>query len=225
MIFENREHAGRLLAVELSKLKLDKKSAVIAAIPRGGVAVGVVIAKELALPLTALVVKKLGAPTNPELAIGAIGSFGTPVLDRWLIAELGIRRDWLKREIRTKKREAAAREKFLGVTPSEDLFGDKVVIVVDDGLATGQTAKAAAKILRQLAASKLILAVPCAAPVTLDKLADNFDEIICLERDPSLEAVGQFYHDFRPVEDEEVKDILVQSSRQKGGQAKLKVQN
>lgn len=213
MVFENREHVGRLLAVELSKLKLDKKSTVVAAIPRGGVAVGVVIAKELALLLTALVVKKLGAPTNQELAIGAIGSFGTPVLDRWLIAELGVRRDWLKREIRTKKREAAAREKFLGVTPSEDLFGDKVVIVVDDGLATGQTAKAAAKILRQLAASKLILAVPVAAPSTIDLLRSDFDQIVCLVEDPNLTAVGQYYRDFRPVEDEEVKKILSRNER------------
>lgn len=208
MIFSDRQEAGALLADEISKLKLDFKNVTVAAIPRGGIVVGAAVAARLSVPLRALVVKKLGAPTNPELAIGAVTSHGAPVLDRWMISELGVSGDFLQKEIRTKKKEAAVREKFLGSVPSEEEFRDKAVIVVDDGLATGQTAKAAAKILRQYNVSSLILAVPCATPATVDLLKDDFDQIVCLVRDVNLEAVGQYYRDFHPVEDEEAKQIL-----------------
>ncbi|MBI3282541.1 phosphoribosyltransferase [Candidatus Curtissbacteria bacterium] len=209
--FDNREHAGRLLGDETSKLKLDLQNTVVAAIPRGGIMVAAAVRARLGVPFTALVIKKLGAPANPELAIGAVGAHGSPVLDRWLISELSVPADWLKKEIRTKRKEAAAREKFLGAGSREEEFMGKTVIVVDDGLATGQTAKAAAKILRQYGASGLILAVPCANPSTIDLLRDDFDQIICLIADPNLEAVGQFYIDFRPVEDKEAKQLLATS--------------
>ena len=206
--FDNREHAGKLLADEILQLKLDLDNTIVAAVPRGGVVVGAQVAKSLGVALTALVIKKLGAPANPELAIGAVASHGPPVLDRWLIAELGVSGDWLKREVRTKRREAHVREKFLGVELLGDQFKGRIVIVVDDGLATGQTVRAAAKILRQARAGELILAVPCANPSTIDLLKDDFDRIVCLVPDPNLEAVGQYYRDFRPVEDEEAKDLL-----------------
>lgn len=207
-IFDNREQAGELLATEISKLKLSLMNVTVVAIPRGGVVVGAAISRKLGVPLTVLAIKKLGAPTNPELAIGAVASHGEPVLDRWLIADLGISGDFVKKEVRTKRREAAAREKFLGLALVRSEFEDKVVVVVDDGLATGQTAKAAAKILRQNKVSKLILAVPCASPVTVDFLKDDYDQIVCLIEDPNLEAVGQYYRDFRPVADSEVKELL-----------------
>lgn len=208
MIFSDRQEAGALLADEISKLKLDFKNVIVAAVPRGGIVVGAAVAARLSVPLTALVVKKLGAPSNPELAIGAVASHGAPVLDRWMISELGVSGDFLQKEIRTKKKEAAAREKFLGTTPSEEEFRGKTVIVTDDGLATGQTAKAAAKIIRRYKVSRLILAVPCATPATVNLLKDDFDQIVCLIRDVNLEAVGKYYRDFHPVEDEEAKQIL-----------------
>lgn len=212
MIFSGRQEAGALLADEISKLKLDFKNVTVAAIPRGGIVVGAAVAARLSVPLRALVVKKLGAPTNPELAIGAVASHGAPVLDRWMISELGISGDFLQKEIRTKKKEAAVREKFLGSVQSEEEFKGKTVVVVDDGLATGQTVKAAAKILRQFKVSSLILAVPCATPSTVDLLKDDFDQIVCLMRDPNFEAVGQYYRDFRPVSDQQAKEILEKAS-------------
>ena len=211
MVFENREQAGHLLAKEISRLKLSKNETVVAAIPRGGVAVGKAISGQLGFALSVVVVKKLGAPQNPELAIGATASFGKPVLDHWLIRDLDVSRDWLKKEIIKKRKEAQERENYLGVKIPDKLFRDKVVIVVDDGLATGQTAKAASRVVRQFGAREVILAIPCAAPVTVNSVKEDFDKIIVLEKSDDFAAVGQFYNDFRPVSDEEVKSILAQN--------------
>ncbi len=211
MIFENRYQAGILLAEKLQSKKLSPKNSTIASIPRGGVVVGEAIAKTLSIPHVAMVIKKLGAPANPELAVGATASFGKSILDRWLIADLSIPKDYLKREILKKRKEAKSRERLLGTSATYEKYKNKIVVVVDDGLATGQTAKAAAKIIRAFGPKNLILAVPCAAPVTLESIKDDYDEIICLEVSQDLFAVGQFYRDFRPVTDSEVKLILTSS--------------
>ena len=208
MIFADRIHAGEVLADELTKLKLNSKESVVAAIPRGGVIVGWVIAQRLKIPLTVVVIKKIGAPFNSELAIGAVASHGAPVLDYSLIAELGVSKDYLKKETIKKRREAKTREKLLGCEISEDQFRDKTVIVVDDGLATGQTAKAATKIIAAFGPQKLILAVACASPQALDLLSESYDKVICPAISADFMAVGQFYRDFRPVDDEQVKVII-----------------
>ena len=208
MIFENRNQAGKILAKELSKLKLNCKKSIIVAIPRGGVVVGKAISQTLSVPLTVIVIKKLGAPFNAELAIGATASRGRPVLDRWLIRDLKVSPDYLKKEILKKKKEAVSRERYLNVRLDEKIFSGKDVIVVDDGLATGQTAKAACYVIRQFQPSGIILAVPCAAPSAIDLVKEVYDKVVCLEVDPELVAVGQFYRDFRPIEDEEVATIL-----------------
>ena len=208
MIFENRIHAGEILAKNLAKLKLDPQKSTVAAIPRGGVLVGEVIASKLKIPLTVIVIKKLGAPFNPELAIGATAAHGKPVLDRWLIADLNVSGDYLKKEIIKKKKEAAAREKNLGIVLEPGQYQDKAVIIVDDGVATGQTVRAGAKIIRTFKPAKLYLAVGCASPQVIDQLHEDFDKIICPAISADLMAVGQFYRDFRPVEDEEVKFLL-----------------
>src|SRR3989344_1039148 len=140
MVFANRSEAGELLAREFKKRNLNFSQTLIIAIPRGGILVAGEIAAALNSALTVLVIKKLGAPNNRELAIGATASFGKPVLDRWLIADLNVSGDYLKKETVTKKKEAKAREKFLGVETDPERFRGRVVIVVDDGLATGQTA-------------------------------------------------------------------------------------
>ena len=208
MIFESRRQAGELLAKRLSKLKLSPIKTLIVGIPRGGVVVAQAVAASLSLPLGVIVIKKLGAPLNVELAIGATAAHGEPVLDRWFIGDLHVSSLYLKKELLKKRKEARAREKLLGVENFEGRFRGKTVVVVDDGLATGQTARAAAKILKQFGAGALILAVPCAAPSTLEQVSQDYDKVICLEASEDFAAVGQFYRDFRPVSDGEVKAIL-----------------
>ncbi len=212
MIFQDRREAGELLAKELLKKKLVGSKFLVASIPRGGVVVGNEIASKLKLAHTVLVVKKLGAPYNSELAIGATASFGRPVLDRWLIRDLSVSRDYLKKETATKKKEARSREKLLGISLNGAKFKGKSVIVADDGIATGQTMKMAAKILRQFGTSRIILAVGCMPSANVEEVKKDFDEVICPCVSSDFMAVGQFYRDFRKVEDAEVKDILDESS-------------
>lgn len=207
MIFQNRAHAGEVLARELLRLKLNLKKTIVAAIPRGGVVVGDIIAKTLKIPMRALVVKKIGAPYNSELAIGATASRGMAVYDWGLISELSVPKDYLARETAKKRKEARVREQFLGGGVWGEFKG-KNVVVVDDGLATGQTASAAAKIIRAFGPAKLILAVACASPGALELIGPSYDQVICPEISGDFMAVGQFYRDFRPIEDTEVKAII-----------------
>src|SRR3989344_2869123 len=139
MIFNDRFHAGKILDQRLLKLKLNLKNTTVVAIPRGGVAVAVEVAETLGVPVYPLVIKKIGAPANPELAIGACASWGKPVWDRWLIADLKISADYLKKEAHYKRREAQTREKFLNVQVSPEKIKNKIAVVVDNGLETGQT--------------------------------------------------------------------------------------
>jgi len=211
MIFNDRQDAGKILAQSLAKLKLNQKNTIVAAIPRGGIVVGLEVADLLNVPLFPLVIKKIGAPNNPELAIGACASWGKPTLDRWLIADLKIGKDYVKKEYLNKKREAKAREKFLNVEISPEKFRDKIVIVTDDGLATGQTVIAAAKIIKAFGPKELILAIPCGSPSVLEKVQADYDKVICAQQSEDFWAVGQFYKDFRPVSDEEVRQLIAKS--------------
>jgi len=212
MIFADRHEAGKKLSEKLSRQKRGSSKLVVVAIPRGGVVVGEEIALSLNLPLVVIVIKKIGAPANAELAIGATASFGAPVLDRWLVRDLNIGKDYIKKEVATKKKEAKSREKFLGIKLLPEKFKNKAVIVVDDGLATGQTAKMAARVLKRFKVSKIILAVPCAAPSVIEEMQKEYDRVLCLEVSGEFLAVGQFYRDFKPVDDGQVKEILARSA-------------
>lgn len=212
MIFEDRSQAGKLLGKKLASYPLNRSKTVVVGITRGGVPVALEVAKRFKVPLVPLVIKKLSAPQEVELAIGATASFGKPVLDQWLIADLNIGADYLKKETLKKRKEAKSLEKTLGSGLSKVNFKGREIILVDDGVATGQTMKAAAKILRELGAAKIILAAPCGFSEVVERIRDSFDDIVILTLDGMFGAVGQFYKDFGQVNTEELKKMLADFS-------------
>lgn len=209
-MFKNREEAGILLAEKLKELKLDKE-AVVLAIPRGGVVVGETIARNLKIPLTLVVVKKLGAPGNSELAIGAIAPDNICYLDWRLITSLDVGKEYLNEEIKRKSREVEERRIKYQVSSVKNQEY-RQTILVDDGIATGATTLAAIKYIKLVNPKpfnpKIILAVPVIAKRVYDRLKSEIDEIIALEVSDDFFAVGQFYRNFEQVTDEEVIKIL-----------------
>lgn len=217
-MFKNRVEAGRLLSDKLIKYRGNTKTAVLS-IPRGGIVVGQELAKNLNLPLTYVVVKKLRAPGNPELAIGALAPDGVKVIDWELALKIGVEQEYLDEEIERKQKEVEERtEKFLERSNlrggSTSLKDKNFIILTDDGVATGATVLAAIKYIKNLKPTtynlspKIILAVPVVAKDTFDKLKSEVDEIIALEIPDSFSAVGQFYEEFPQVTDEEVIKML-----------------
>lgn len=212
-MFINRVDAGRQLAEKLLGYK-NIKNGLVLAIPRGGVETGYVIAGKLKLPLDVLVVRKIGAPENEELAIGAVGPPRgknpkcVVVWDKDLCLRLGVDEAW-KREIEIEKEKEVVQRisKFRGEKKTLNVKG-KIIILVDDGIATGATVEAAIVWLKAMSAKQIILAVPVAAQDTWGKLAGLVDEAIALETPGDFAAVGQFYDNFQPVTDERVKELL-----------------
>jgi len=210
MIFPNRFEAGKKLASKLlTTLDLTPNSSlVVLAIPRGGVIIGSQLSSVLKCPLEVIMTKKIGAPGNPELAIGAVGPIGKPVIDETLAARLGADENYLKSKILNLKSELANRfREYRGNKPTLDLK-NKVVVITDDGVATGSTMKAAIEIIRQESPQKIIVAVPVIAKDTLKEIENLADEVIYLKAPDLFFAVGQFYQDFKQVTDEEVKELL-----------------
>lgn len=203
-MFKNRKEAGQLLAKELSKYK-NKKNVLVLAIPRGGVVTGYEIAKNLNSDLDIIVIKKIGFPTNPELALGA-ASLDSYYLNEELVKNAP--KEYLEEAIKTKQKEAKEKYELLRKGKSSFSVKDKIVILTDDGVATGTTISLAIQILKKQKPEKLILAIPVAPSETVPKLKKLVDEIVCLDQPQNLMAVGQFYEDFTQVEDEEVKKIL-----------------
>lgn len=204
-MFLNREEAGIRLALKLSKEKLPKNSIVIS-IPRGGVIVGKTISEVLGFPLQLLLVKKIAAPQNPELAVGATGSDGIVFWDEKLIDYLEMSEKEREEAISDTIRTIKEREESLGIRPPK--VRGKITLVVDDGVATGATTIASSMILRKLGSKKVILATPVISKRTKKELQKYFDRVISVETPRDFQAVGQFYRDFPQVEDEEVKEIL-----------------
>lgn len=212
-MFQNREEAGILLAEKIKKINLPKKTLVVA-IPRGGVIVGKQIAQKLSLPLSILPVKKLGAPGNPELAIGAITISNTKYVD-WEIAERnGADKEYIAKVIKEKKRELEEKsKKFEFLTSKLPLSDFTTFILTDDGVATGATTKVAIQHLREKAKLagqnfKIILAVPVIAKDTFKKIKSEVEEIVALTIPDYFGAVGEFYREFAQVSDEEVIELL-----------------
>ena len=206
-MFKDRVEAGKRLAEKLKKYK-NKKEVIVLAVPRGGVIVGREVADFLGCPLDVCVTKKLGAPNQPELAVGAVGPGGVWVVDERIAQSTGADEKYLKRETEIKTEEIKRRMEEYRKGKKELNLKSRVVILVDDGIATGATMEAAAKWLRQKKVNKIALAVPVAPPDSIQKLKKLFDEVVCLETPWSFFAVGQFYDEFGQTTDEEVMELL-----------------
>jgi putative phosphoribosyl transferase len=204
--FADRREAGRLLAERLAPLAEERP--VVVALPRGGVPVATEVATALGAPLEVLVVRKLGAPHNPEYGIGAIAEGRTLVVDTEAVAGLGISRIQLdaiiEREEAELRRRVAA---YRGERPRLEMSG-RTVIVVDDGIATGVTDTAALRAVRRLDPRRTVLAVPVSSDEAIDRLRHEADEVVCLERSLLMRGVGGCYDDFSQVSDEEVMSAL-----------------
>lgn len=206
-MFANREAAGQLLAQELQQYRR-KKHVIVLGIPRGGVIVAKAVADLLKLPFDIIVVRKIGAPSNPELAIGAVGPNRAVYWDQALCKRLGISSRIKNKELGVKDKERKERESRLRKGRKPVDVHDKTVILVDDGIATGATVLAAQKALQKMGAAAIVLAVPVVAKDTYRSIAKHFGKIVALEIPSEFYAVGQFYYEFGQVEDEEVREIL-----------------
>lgn len=210
MRFSDRAEAGRALARLLGDLRDrgDLPDPVVLALPRGGIAVAVPVARALGAPLDVLVVRKIGAPHHEEFAVGALAAGDPPLFDAATLGHLGLSEERLAPVVERERRELARRERrYRGDRPPPELRG-RTVIVVDDGLATGATARAALRHVRRREPARLVLAVPVGAPDSLDSLAAEADTIVCPHRPAAFSAVGQFYDDFGQLSDADVLDAL-----------------
>lgn len=213
MMFRDRRDAGRRLAAALSHLRESRPF--VLAVPRGGVVVGREVADFLDAPIEVVVPRKLRAPFNPEFAIGAVAEGGALVIDE--DAGMGIGPAYMEKEIAAQRGEVARRiQAYRGGRPLPHMRGH-VAIVVDDGIATGATMVAALRAARALEPDRLVAAVPVAPPDGVARLAKEAEEVVCLAAPSLFHAVGQFYEDFRQVEDEEVMSLLAVGSGPRPG--------
>lgn len=205
-MFADRSEAGKKLAEELLGYK--EKGCIVVAIPRGGVVVADQVARRLGCPLDLIIVRKIGAPGNPELAIGAVAGVEKVTVNKDTVRNLGVSEEYLQAEaVRQLKEIRRRRTLYLGDKPPLDLKG-KPVILIDDGLATGYTTIAAIGAVREQGPSSIILAVPVAPQDTCRLLVTKVDNIVCLLMPEVFYAVGQFYVDFSQTTDEEVIAIM-----------------
>ena len=206
ILFEDRVDAGRQLAEQLAPYAEERP--VVFALPRGGVPVGAEVSRSLGVPLEVIVSRKLGAPGQPEFGIGAVAPSGVRVLNERAVRALGIEEDYLEMISARELAEAERRLKlFRGDRPYPDLER-RTAILVDDGLATGVTARAALLALRRMNPRRLVLAVPVCALQTAELLRPEADDLICLLAPANLEAVGLWYRNFEQTSDEEVVRLL-----------------
>ena len=205
--FENRHDGGRRLAELLSRYA-DREDVVVLGLPRGGVPVAFEVARALRAPLDVFLVRKLGVPGHEELAMGAIASGGIRVLNQDVVAATGIRQDEIEAVAEREQDEIDRRERaYRGDRPPLEVRG-RTAILVDDGVATGATMRAAVAALRDRGAGTIVVAVPTAPPETCESLRREVDEIVCLSTPDPFMAVGLWYRDFAPVSDEEVREVL-----------------
>src|SRR5437762_12081845 len=207
MIYRNRSDAGKYLASRLAKYA-NREDLLVLALPRGGVPVGFEVARKLHEPLDIFMVRKLGVPGHEELAMGAISTGGVRVLNEDTVDYLRIPGSVIEAVAANELRELERRERaYRGERPEPDVRG-KTAILVDDGLATGSTMRAAAAALRQQNPARIVVAVPVSASQTCDQYRMGVDEIICAETPEPFHGVGLWYQDFSQTTDEEVRELL-----------------
>lgn len=204
--FKDRITAARELLPKLQKYKNDSNT-IVAGLPRGGMVTAGEIAKDLNLPLSFVVVKKVSAPSDPELAIGAVTDNGGIYLDEDLISEMSIDPDYIESEVERKKEEARQRLELFG-SRGLSQFTDKTVILVDDGIATGSTMMAAIRSVKRHGARKIVVASPTGGCESVGSFRKEADEIICLNEKLDFSSVGEYYDEFPEVMDDEVIKIL-----------------
>lgn len=215
MVFANRAEAGRALGEALMELK--GQDLVVLGLPRGGVPVASQVAEALEAPLDVIVVRKLGVPFQPELGMGALGEDGVSIINRAVVRLARVDEAELAHIERRERVELERRaQRFRGDRPRIDVRG-RVAVVVDDGIATGSTARAACRVARAHGAARVILAVPVAPTSSVEELAHDADQVVCLERPEPFFAVGEWYRDFAQTTDQEVVDLLARAATARPG--------
>jgi len=209
-MFDDRADAARALAAKLARYK-GRPDAAVLAIPRGGVAIGAVLAEALGLPLDVVLTKKIGHPANPECAIGVVNLRGE-IIDEDVVERDAIPRSYLADEIaRIRTLLRFRRRLYRGGHPEIPLAG-KTVLVCDDGIATGNTMLAAVRVARAEGAKRIVVAAPVGAVDAVAALREEADEVVCVLEPQDFMAIGQFYRDFRQIEDEEARRLLDKSA-------------
>jgi putative phosphoribosyl transferase len=213
MIFKDRVDAGRKLAARLTRYA-NRRDVLVLALPRGGVPVAYEVAKKLKAPLDVFLVRKLGVPGHEELAMGAIASGGIRVVNEELVHYLGIPDEVIDAIAAVEQQELERRaEAYRDDRPPPDIK-DHIVILIDDGLATGSTMRAAAASLRLQKPRRIVVAVPVSSPETCDEFRSEVDEIVCAVTPQHFQGVGLWYKDFSQTSDEEVRELLKRAVQQ-----------
>ena len=214
MRFADRTAAGQRLALELARF--GPVDPVVVGLPRGGVPVAAEVAVALGADLDVVLVRKIGAPDRPELAVGAIGEEGVVVHNAALLLDLGLTWDDLAATVSHERAEIAQRAAMLRPGRPRVNLCDRTVLIVDDGIATGATMLAAVRVVRGLGAATVVLAVPVAPADALPRLAEIADEVVCPVTPRRFQSVGQWYVDFRQVSDARVRELLAANARLAG---------
>ena len=214
MLFRDRVDAGRKLAANLDAYA-DRQDVIVLALPRGGVPVAWEVAQALHAPLDIFLVRKLGVPGHSELAMGAIASGGTHVVNQAVVEQLNITHEQLSEVAAEELIELARREKAYRDNRPAPQLRDQTVILVDDGLATGSTMLAAVKAVQEQHPARVVVAVPVAAVETCEKFQQQVDEVICVQTPQPFYAVGSWYDNFSQTSDDEVRNLLATANEQR----------